>query len=233
MDGGNVYLEQEISAPHQINLIRIRKSAKEEHGIMLSGLSIAQKSFATTARSCIESKTGLGRAQKFFRWHRKFISGRKCMKFSDIGLSPRKVDYLKYLNEQGGTARTSDIASNFGVDPSTITKTIAELSGLGLVSHTPYRGVKLTEEGKRYTTFLVKRHRILSLMFTHYGLTREEACREVSRFESFVSKEAIDRICRAMGHPSVGVCGEIVHDTGCLGNDDKELSEGTRVRERK
>jgi len=50
------------------------------------------------------------------------------------------------------------------------------------------------------------------------GLSDEEACREVSRFESFVSRDAIDRMCRAMGHPRQGVCGEITHDTGCLGN---------------
>jgi hypothetical protein len=30
-----------------------------------------------------------------------------------------------------------------------------------------------------------------------------------------VSKEAIDRICAAMGHPGQGICGEITHDDGC------------------
>ena len=51
----------------------------------------------------------------------------------------------------------------------------------------------------------------------HFGLSDEEACMEVSRFESLVSKCAIDRMCQAMGHPSRGGCGEITHDTGCLG----------------
>lgn len=133
-----------------------------------------------------------------------------------LELTPRKVEYLKYLSEQGGTARTTEIASHFRVDPSTITKTIGELADAGYLLHTLYHGVSLTDEGKRYAGFLVKRHRILSLIFVRNGLSDEEACREVSRFESFISRDAIDTMCRAMGHPQQGICGEITHDDGCM-----------------
>jgi|WetSurMetagenome_2_1015567.scaffolds.fasta_scaffold00099_23 DtxR family transcriptional regulator, Mn-dependent transcriptional regulator len=140
-----------------------------------------------------------------------------------LGLSPRKVTYLKYIFERDNPVRTSTIASRFGVDPSTITKTLGELSEAGLISLAPYHGVSLTEAGRIYAGFLVKRHRILSLAFTHYGLSEEEACKEVSRFESFVSKEAVDCMCKAMGHPRQGVCGEITHDSGCLGHMVREV----------
>jgi len=133
-----------------------------------------------------------------------------------LELTPRKVEYLKYLAERGGTARTTEMAAHFGVDPSTITKTIGELADAGYLLHTPYRGVTLTEEGKTYAEFLFKRHRILSLVFVRNGLTDEEACREVSRFESFISRNTIDTMCRAMGHPQQGICGAITHDDGCL-----------------
>lgn len=135
-----------------------------------------------------------------------------------LGLSPRKVTYLKYFFERGGPLKTSDIASRFGVDPSTITKTLSELSDAGLLTLAPYHGASLSPAGQTYAAFLVKRHRILSLAFTHFGLSDEGACTEVSRFESFVSRDAIDRMCQAMGHPRLGVCGEITHDTGCLGH---------------
>ncbi len=133
-----------------------------------------------------------------------------------LELTPRKVGYLRYLSERGGSARTTEIAAHFGVDPSTITKTISELADTGYLQHTPYYGVRLTDEGKRYTAFLVKRHRILSLILVRNGLSGEEACREVSRFESFISRNAIDTMCRAMGHPQMGACGEITHDDGCM-----------------
>ena len=133
-----------------------------------------------------------------------------------LGLPPRKVEYLKYLYGKSGKVRTSDISREFSVDPSTITKTMQELSDAGLVSHEPYHGISLTDTGKRFAVYFIKRHRILSLVLTHYGLSHEQACAEASRFESMVSKEAIDRICAAMGHPGQGVCGKITHDEGCL-----------------
>lgn len=135
-----------------------------------------------------------------------------------LELSPRKVDYLKFILEQSGPVRTNDIAGEFGVDPSTITKTLAELTASGYLTHEPYHGVSLSEDGRRYAEFLMKRHRILVLALTQHGLTGEQACREVSRFESMVSKDAIDRMCRAMGHPNRSGCGEITHDDGCLGH---------------
>ncbi|MDD1718853.1 MAG: metal-dependent transcriptional regulator [Methanoregulaceae archaeon] len=133
-----------------------------------------------------------------------------------LALSPRKVEYLKFIFGRGSTVRTNEIAGAFEVDPSTITKTITELAESGYLSHIPYHGIRLTEAGIRYAEFLVKRHRILSLVLVRFGLPEEKACREVSRFESLVTKEAIDTICRSMGHPSRGVCGEITHDTGCM-----------------
>jgi DtxR family Mn-dependent transcriptional regulator len=130
-----------------------------------------------------------------------------------LDLSPRKVEYLKYIFECGRSVKTNEIATRFKVDPSTVTKMIGELAESGLITHTPYYGVICSESGIEYTKFLIKRHRILSLMFARLGLSREQACIEVARFESFVSRETIERMCRAMGHPQQGICGEITHDS--------------------
>ncbi|PKL69265.1 MAG: metal-dependent transcriptional regulator [Methanomicrobiales archaeon HGW-Methanomicrobiales-1] len=138
-----------------------------------------------------------------------------------LALSARKVDYLKFILKTGGTVRTNEIASAFSVDPSTITKTLAEIAAAGYITHTPYHGVSLTDFGKHHAEFLVKRHRILSLMLARNGLPPQEACHEAARFESHVSKKAIDRICHFMGHPRQGVCGEIMHDDGCLIENQK------------
>ena len=106
------------------------------------------------------------------------------METNGLELPKRKVEYLKFLGEAGGPVKTSMIAERFRIDPSTVTKSMNELAAAGFVVHTPYHGVELSEKGRRYTGFLVKRHRILSLMLTHFGFSDQEACREVSRFES-------------------------------------------------
>ncbi|MCK9581645.1 MAG: metal-dependent transcriptional regulator [Methanoregula sp.] len=137
-----------------------------------------------------------------------------------LALSARKVEYIKFIFETGGTVRTTMIATAFSVDPSTITKTLAELAAGGYIRHVPYHGVCLTETGERHAEFLIKRHRILSLMLVRNGLLPEEACREASQFESLVSKKAVDRICHFMGHPRQGICGEITHDNDCLEREE-------------
>lgn len=131
------------------------------------------------------------------------------------GLSPRKVAYLKYLYDREGTARTGEIAAHFTIDPSTATKAVQELSATGLVDHQPYTGVRLTEKGQECAEFLVRRHRILGLILSHYGLDREEACREAERFESYVTRDAVNKMCESMGHPTRGICGTISHGQGC------------------
>lgn len=159
--------------------------------------------------------------------HHDEMSAMDCT--AGLELTPRKVDYLRYISERGGTIRTTDLALRFTVDPSTVTKTIGELADAGYLQHTRYRGVALTEEGAQYAGFLVKRHRILSLVFTRNGLSEEQACREVARFESFISREAVDTICRAMGHPLQGCCGAITHDDGCMAVSTNRETTATRA----
>jgi len=132
-----------------------------------------------------------------------------------LELSPKKSEYLKYILERGGTAHTTDISEHFRLDPSTITKTIGEMSSTGLIEHVPYRGVRLSRKGEEYAEFLVRRHRIIELMLSHYGLTAQEACSEALKLEGHVSKDVVDKICTSLGHPSVGICGRIKHDTCC------------------
>jgi len=135
---------------------------------------------------------------------------------SGLALSPRKVEYLKYIFGRGNTVRTNEIAYSFAVDPSTITKTITELAVAGYITHIPYDGVCLSYAGKHHAELLVKRHRIFGLILVWSGLSHEQACREVTRFESLVTTETIDTLYRAMDHSSQGICGEITHNDGCM-----------------
>jgi len=123
--------------------------------------------------------------------------------------------YMKFIYESPDTTKTTEIATHFDVDPSTVTKTLVELKSMGLLSHEPYKATGLTEKGAAYAEYLVRRHRILGLVLTHYGLTPKEACQEAARFENSVSKIVIDSMCRSMGHPMMGVCGKISHDPCC------------------
>jgi len=141
------------------------------------------------------------------------------MVFTGLELTPKRVEYLKCIVGKDAVVKTSELAATLNVDPSTVTKTLQELGEMGLIVREPYHGVVLTPYGNEYGEFLLRRHRILGLILSHYGLTDEEACQEASRMECYVSREAVDKMCRAMGHPTMGICGKITHSPLCMGED--------------
>lgn len=132
-----------------------------------------------------------------------------------LELSARKAEYLKVIFLLGGTVKTNEIAHELGVAPSTATKVLVNLAREGYLEHTPYHGVHLTQKGEEYGHFLVRRHRILSLALSRFGLSPEEACHEAKNLEGHVSRALVDRICASLGHPMMSGCGPIEHDGGC------------------
>ncbi len=130
-------------------------------------------------------------------------------------LSPRKAEYLKYIYTQGEIVKTTDIADHFSVAPSTVTKALSEITDAGYLEHSPYHGVSLTPSGTHYARFLFRRHRIIALVLSRYGLEPDEACREATKIEAHISKDVINKMCTSLGHPIMSVCGEIEHDFSC------------------
>lgn len=76
------------------------------------------------------------------------------------------LEGIYLLQEKNGFARTSEVARMFGVVSGTVTNTVNKLKMKGLVEHQPYRGVTLTEEGNRIALKAVKKHNLLTRMFT-------------------------------------------------------------------
>lgn len=130
-------------------------------------------------------------------------------------LSSKKAEYLKYIYMQGDVVKTNEIAAQFSVAPSTVTKALTEIARAGYIEHSPYRGVRLTSLGSEYARFLIRRHRIVALVLSRYGLEPEEACSEAKKVEQCFSKDLINRMCTSLGHPIMSGCGEIEHDRCC------------------
>lgn len=138
----------------------------------------------------------------------------------DHGLTPRRMEYLKYLLEQDGPVSNASLAARFGVDPSTCTKTVRVLAEAGLVEHAPYRGTALSERGRRCAEFLVRRHRLLALAFARLGMEPSTACEQAARCEARIPREVVNTICAALGHPSASACGAIARDRACCSGQE-------------
>lgn len=129
----------------------------------------------------------------------------ECMSFQD--LSANSQDYLKViwdLQEWTGEAvQPSALAKKTGMKLSTVSGAIGRLTAAGLVKHTPYGAITLTEEGTEYALIMVRRHRLLeSFLVRTLGYGWDEVHDEADSLEHAVSDNMIDRIDAVLGHPA-------------------------------
>jgi DtxR family transcriptional regulator, Mn-dependent transcriptional regulator len=124
---------------------------------------------------------------------------------AEPGLTRSVEDYLKAiyrLSAQGGFASTSDIAALLDLSAPSVSGMVKRLSEMGLLEHVPYRGVQLTNQGRRAALNMIRRHRVLELYLTqHLGYNWDNVHNEAERLEHAVSDDLIERMAAALGDP--------------------------------
>jgi DtxR family Mn-dependent transcriptional regulator len=125
-------------------------------------------------------------------------------------------DYLKaiyQLSPEGRPASTSEIAHLLALSAPSVTGMVKRLSENGLLEHIPYRGVQLTEEGKRAALRMVRRHRLIEAYLVEFlGYSWDTVHAEAERLEHAVSDIMIERMAVALGNPSVDPHGDPIPD---------------------
>ena len=80
---------------------------------------------------------------------------------------------------------------------------VGRLAQLGLVEHAPYRGVRLTEGGRRVALEMLRHHRLLETFLVEaLGYRWDQVHEEAERLEHVISERFEERIAEAMGHPT-------------------------------
>jgi DtxR family Mn-dependent transcriptional regulator len=118
-------------------------------------------------------------------------------------------DYLKGLYAIGEGAghldpvTTTHIASHLGVSAASATNMLKKLDGLGLVNHVPYRGVELTESGRKIALEVLRHHRLLETYLAEaLGVPWDQVHAEAEILEHHLSEELEERIAARLGHPT-------------------------------
>jgi DtxR family transcriptional regulator, Mn-dependent transcriptional regulator len=121
-------------------------------------------------------------------------------------------DYLKaiyQLSPEGRPASTSEIAHLLALSPPSVTGMVKRLSEYGLLEHIPYRGVQLTDEGRRAALRMVRRHRLIEAYLVEFlGYSWDTVHEEAERLEHAVSDTMVERMATALGNPDVDPHGD-------------------------
>jgi DtxR family Mn-dependent transcriptional regulator len=125
------------------------------------------------------------------------------------------------LQEERGRARTKELAQRIGVTLGTVSNTVEDLERQGLVVHESYRGVTLTEEGRRTALDVVRRHRLSERLLTDIlKMPMSSVHKAACALEHSLSEDVIRPLERALGHPKTCPhgnpiptrCGGIIED---------------------
>lgn len=126
---------------------------------------------------------------------------------SERQLSPAMEDYLKTIyaiEQEHGSVTTQLLADWQGVAPASVTAMLKRLAEQRLVLYERYRGVQLTESGRRVAVEMVRHHRLLELYLNQaLGFSWDEVHAEAERLEHFISEKLEARIDAALGYPKM------------------------------
>jgi DtxR family transcriptional regulator, manganese transport regulator len=98
------------------------------------------------------------------------------------------VELIADLLASIGEARPTDIARRLGVSHVTAIKTISRLKREGLATGRPYRGVFLTEDGRKLAARVRARHRLVVDVLLALGVPAETAEADAEGIEHYVSE---------------------------------------------
>jgi DtxR family Mn-dependent transcriptional regulator len=104
---------------------------------------------------------------------------------------------------------TNDLAERLGVTAGSASAMARKLSELGLAEHEPYRGVRLTERGRRVALEVLRHHRLIELFLAQeLGMPWDRVHHEAEVLEHVLSDDLEQVISDRLGHPTLDPHGD-------------------------
>jgi len=115
-------------------------------------------------------------------------------------------DYAKAiyaLEERHGVASTTALAERLEISPPAVSAMVKKLAALGYVTHVPYRGVRLTDQGRRVALEVLRHHRLLeTYLVEELGVPWDRVHAEAEVLEHVLSEGLEERIAAKLGEPT-------------------------------
>jgi DtxR family transcriptional regulator, Mn-dependent transcriptional regulator len=137
---------------------------------------------------------------------------------TDHAMTPAVEDYAKAIyaaqGVDGEAASTNAIAERLGVTAGSVSTMLRKLAELGLVAHEPYRGVRLTADGRRLALEVIRHHRLLELFLVEVlDVPWDRVHDEAEVLEHVLSEELEGLIAAKLGNPTIDPHGDPIPTT--------------------
>src|SRR3954469_6807221 len=116
-------------------------------------------------------------------------------------------DYAKAIYHLGGDGReavsTTELAERLAVTPGSVSAMLKRLDEIGLVAHEPYKGVRLTDSGRRVALEVIRHPRLLELFLAEVlEVPWDRVHTEAEVLEHVLSEDLEQLIAAKLGNPS-------------------------------
>jgi DtxR family Mn-dependent transcriptional regulator len=135
-----------------------------------------------------------------------------------IKISKSEGDYLKaiyHLTQQEETTNTVILSETLNVKPPSVTSMLNKLLNQepALVEYQKWRGVKLTDSGRRLALQLLRRHRLIEqFLVEKLNYTWEEVHAEAEELEHVISEKFEEHLSVLLGDPQFDPHGDPIPD---------------------
>ncbi len=104
---------------------------------------------------------------------------------------------------------TNALAERLEITPGSVSAMLKKLGELGLIEHHPYRGVRLTGEGRKVALEVIRHHRLLELFLAEtLEMPWDRVHAEAEVLEHVISEELEQLIAAKLGDPTLDPHGD-------------------------
>ncbi len=106
-------------------------------------------------------------------------------------------DYLETIDsliDEKGFAASVDIAERMHVSKPTVTSIVKKLDREGFLIHERYRGIKLTQKGKKLAEEMQSRHQLITSFLTLFGVEESIARLDAERIEHGIHPDTLEKL---------------------------------------
>jgi DtxR family transcriptional regulator, Mn-dependent transcriptional regulator len=128
------------------------------------------------------------------------------------------------LSQATGEVFVSELAKKLQVKPPTVNSMMKKLAMKKWIQYAPYKGIKVTEKGKKEALAIIRRHRLAELFLVNVmKLGWEEVHDIAEQLEHVESNRFYDRIDEMLGYPKFDPHGEPIPDANGKILNDKRI----------